>query len=607
MVDQPPPKKYCDLIMKGGVTSGVVYPLAVCELASEYWFKNIGGTSAGAIAAGITAAAECGRRRSGSDAGFKQLARLPDDLKQENFLASLFKPDPDTKKVFEVVLAAMTAKQAHRSVKTAVVLKLCRNFSSSFLMGILASLILTTVLWFLVHGSVVPYVLLGTLVGVLLAAYLVVRSALQETKICLLRNFFGFSSGFDPNGRLGEAPLTNWLYKLVNDVANQPAGRPLTFGDLWNAPRYPLEPEIEDRYQCVAFENRAVNFEVMTTNLTLGCPTRIPFDSKALYFHPGELGRFFPSEVIDWMLKHASAGARPTQTPNQQKLIPLPEMQDLPVIVAIRMSLSFPVLLSAVPLYAVDYTLKKNGNLPTTETAEAERNWFSDGGITSNFPIHFFDSPLPRWPTFGIDLKPTHPDHKSEAELVWLPTSNNEGLQPNWNRFESKGLFGFAGAIINSMQNWRDNLQMLIPGYRDRVVHISNDDREGGLNLRMDADVIETMTDRGKRAGLEILNKFNWENHAWIRYRSTMCCYQNSFERFANTYSHPLPQDHAIWPALKVGGPAPSYPWRGRQLHWAPNATADFVGLILKWIETGECFCDGAPKPRPEVRISPRV
>jgi hypothetical protein len=131
MVDQPPPKKYCDLIMKGGVTSGVVYPLAVCELASEYWFKNIGGTSAGAIAAGITAAAECGRRRSGSDAGFKQLARLPDDLKQENFLASLFKPDPDTKKVFEVVLAAMTAKQAHRSVKTAVVLKLCRNFSES--------------------------------------------------------------------------------------------------------------------------------------------------------------------------------------------------------------------------------------------------------------------------------------------------------------------------------------------------------------------------------------------------------------------------------------------------------------------------------------------
>jgi predicted acylesterase/phospholipase RssA len=43
--------------MKGGVTSGIVYPLAVCELAKEFRFVNIGGTSAGAIAAAVTAAA----------------------------------------------------------------------------------------------------------------------------------------------------------------------------------------------------------------------------------------------------------------------------------------------------------------------------------------------------------------------------------------------------------------------------------------------------------------------------------------------------------------------------------------------------------------------
>jgi len=44
--------------MKGGITSGVVYPLAIDELARTYKFKNIGGTSAGAIAA--TAAAALG-------------------------------------------------------------------------------------------------------------------------------------------------------------------------------------------------------------------------------------------------------------------------------------------------------------------------------------------------------------------------------------------------------------------------------------------------------------------------------------------------------------------------------------------------------------------
>jgi predicted acylesterase/phospholipase RssA len=50
--------EYCDLVMKGGITSGVVYPLAVVELARKYHFKNIGGTSAGAIAAAATAAGD---------------------------------------------------------------------------------------------------------------------------------------------------------------------------------------------------------------------------------------------------------------------------------------------------------------------------------------------------------------------------------------------------------------------------------------------------------------------------------------------------------------------------------------------------------------------
>jgi hypothetical protein len=30
------PQKKCDLVMKGGVTSGVVYPRAITELSREY-------------------------------------------------------------------------------------------------------------------------------------------------------------------------------------------------------------------------------------------------------------------------------------------------------------------------------------------------------------------------------------------------------------------------------------------------------------------------------------------------------------------------------------------------------------------------------------------
>ena len=41
----------CDIIMKGGITSGVVYPEGVRVLSEKYRFKSIGGTAAGAIAA----------------------------------------------------------------------------------------------------------------------------------------------------------------------------------------------------------------------------------------------------------------------------------------------------------------------------------------------------------------------------------------------------------------------------------------------------------------------------------------------------------------------------------------------------------------------------
>jgi predicted acylesterase/phospholipase RssA len=59
-------RRECDLVMKGGITSGIVYPRAVLALKEQgYYFRCIGGTSAGAIAAAATAAAEFGREAGG--------------------------------------------------------------------------------------------------------------------------------------------------------------------------------------------------------------------------------------------------------------------------------------------------------------------------------------------------------------------------------------------------------------------------------------------------------------------------------------------------------------------------------------------------------------
>ncbi|KAG1385865.1 hypothetical protein G6F59_017159 [Rhizopus arrhizus] len=64
--------------------------------------------------------------------------------------------------------------------------------------------------------------------------------------------------------------------------------------------------------------------------------------------------------------------------------------------------------------------------------------WFSDGGISSNFPIHLFDAALPRWPTFAINL--VYPQHAEDVShcssgrqalehAVFLPTENRHGWQ----------------------------------------------------------------------------------------------------------------------------------------------------------------------------------
>ena len=61
--------------MRDGITSGIVYPGLISKLAERYAFQSIGGTSAGAIAAALTAAAEYARRK-GRDA-FREVGEVP--------------------------------------------------------------------------------------------------------------------------------------------------------------------------------------------------------------------------------------------------------------------------------------------------------------------------------------------------------------------------------------------------------------------------------------------------------------------------------------------------------------------------------------------------
>ena len=95
------PSEQCDVIMKGGITSGVVYPWALAEFARRYRLRGLGGASAGAIGAALGAAAEFGRK----DGGFDVLLGLPGELR-DGKLGELFRPQRSTRPLLAVLLAA---------------------------------------------------------------------------------------------------------------------------------------------------------------------------------------------------------------------------------------------------------------------------------------------------------------------------------------------------------------------------------------------------------------------------------------------------------------------------------------------------------------------
>src|SRR3954462_1773222 len=138
-----------DMGMKGGITSGVVYPLAVCELAKQYRFRNLGGSSAGGIAAAFAAAAEYAR----DTGGVQRLATLP--LALGTNLEGLFKPAPRTKPVFNVLKAAISKEHSGFVKKVVIALTAVR---AQWVWSLASAIGVTVVLaWGVILGSGAPH------------------------------------------------------------------------------------------------------------------------------------------------------------------------------------------------------------------------------------------------------------------------------------------------------------------------------------------------------------------------------------------------------------------------------------------------------------------
>lgn len=615
--------KKCDIVMKGGITSGIVYPGVVCKLAEQYEFQSIGGTSAGGIAAALTAAAELARRQGRNVV--PELAEVPGFLGGDapkpasgSNLFNLFQPQPGMGGLFHFATAFLLPGKLR---KFGVMF---RVLWFEFLLGIAPGIVLAYFAWNQV-GWRWAVVLLGIVVaagGWLLAWAAGLLLRLRR----LSSHHYGFCFGYTKRTSDKQPiSLVEWLNAKLDSFAALPPGEPLTFGHL---------------RKCVNADNPdGLTLKMITTCLTFGRPFTLPFETHQFYFSPSELSNYLPAEVITWM---EDRPPQPTHAEDHPKrkidlngLKPLPAADDLPVILAVRMSLSFPFLFCAVPLYAVDFTRRDRAPgvpVPTKrvpgdalgpdEPFTAERVWFADGGITSNFPFHLFDSPVPQWPTFGLDLDDLRPDMTDKSPRTWMPTSNGGGIAPLWTRLDTTPSLANTGAVVFSMidaaRNWMDNLQATVPGYRDRIVHVYLDQREGGLNLNMPADIVKALSGYGEQAADHLIQHFirgtddgkptpmTWDNHRWIRYRSTTALLEQFLGDYASSLENPEPGDSNLTTLIARGEkdpPPTGYRFTPEQRQDALEVTEQLRKLGDEMKEKD--LQEGAPKPSPALRVRP--
>jgi len=566
----------CDLVMKGGITSGILYPPAICRIAERFHLVGIGGSSAGAIAACAAAAAEYRRRNSGDGRGFDLLEQLPGTLGGGS-LTGLFRPDRETAGLFALFLSALGLAQAPW---------LSRVWWK------------TRAVWAAIRH----------------------RKTLQP----LIENGFGLCTGMangNPVRPEEIPPLTEWLAGTIDRIAGKEDGTPLTFGDLWQAP---VPPALRDTLKAVG--SPSIDLRAVTTCISFGRPMELPLTGTRIFaFDPSEWRRFFPSRIVDYLVEQA--GQIPSDVLRVDGRLPLPVGEKLPVVVAARMSLSFPGLFTLIPLYAVDH------NAPGSPMRKV---WFSDGGITSNLPISGFDALFPSWPTLAINLQYIDESGRPARTgvdpkfLTYMIARPGDGTADLWTAFDGvespvKQFVAFAGAIFRSAQVWHDNGYLRLPGYRDRVVEIWLRPDEGGMNLTMPSETIRGLVERGNAAGISLRDRFtgdddnaalSWDGHRWTRLRSAMAGLATYLRQFKGSVDHPLAGDRSLDQLLSDLSAPPVHRFESRrQLECARQAIAalrDFAGMLEEMPPgSGESEApserpfSGGPRPKVEIGSRP--
>jgi predicted acylesterase/phospholipase RssA len=648
--------RFCDVVMKGGVTSGIVYPRALCHLATQFNLRNIGGTSVGAIAASIAAAAEYQRRETGSGAGYEALDALPTFLSRGDSLIKLFAADKVAAPLLNIAMKLIGGDPLWQRLIRAVLAAATRFWWVAIVVALVAyvfqwaPLSQTTFFGVLLH-AVIPAILLLALFAVGAVA-----AALVRCYIVLTNNDYGFCHAYSAAAserfkadleRLrndGEdvtalqpadtPPLFNWLEAFIAHAAGRKLeDPPLTIGDLRTA-KFPDWFEDDGA--------ASIDFQTVTTCLTLSRPYGLPFNSRiagrvectpdrrpdrpTLYFTEPDLLKYFSPQIVDHLKRTGDVVRDDLQESATNfgigPIYALPTGDELPVVVAVRLSMSFPILFCAVRLW---------GGLPGK--AEPQPIWFSDGGLSSNFPIHLFDSPLARWPTFALDLLDNGTMQVMDGDEVVTPIPPTDAfleseqpgvpLECSYPLSGKRGsLLQFLSSMIDAMRTWQDTTLGALPGNTSRTIGIRLPSKEGGLNLNMTPPQIGDLIARGDLAGQTLLREFavgptpndtpSWRQQRWWRYLATMQSTIRWTQLFQKGYTphdwlkqdtyEDLSENNFTGSTNKPELPEPAIRWDScDQAKSAVGAAMAFDNVLISDVAAAS-FADKAPVPEAALR-----
>ncbi len=165
------------------------------------------------------------------------------------------------------------------------------------------------------------------------------------------------------------------------------------------------------------------------------------------------------------------------------------EPDQLSVALAIRMSSSIPIFFEPVHF--------KN---PVTNKVHV----LVDGAILSNFPIWFFDTKRPRWPTFGLTLIDSDPVETTEVH-VKKTLREEEVLKRRY------GIVGYLTDLVQTMLLAHDR-HYLERSNRSRMIPIP----ALGISLTnfdLPDDCIEALFESGQGAAQGFLEKWHFDDY----------------------------------------------------------------------------------------------